>query len=46
VQQGDIEIEFVCTDNQWADILTKHLIEEGFCTIRHEISMARYIDIK
>ncbi len=46
MQQEDIEIEFVCTDSQWADILTKPLIEEGFCTIRREIGMARYVDIK
>jgi hypothetical protein len=46
VQKGDIELEFVSTDSQWADILTKPLIEERFCTIRREIGMARYVDIK
>jgi hypothetical protein len=46
VQKGDIELEFVSTDSQWADILTKPLIEERFCTIRREIDMARYVDIK
>jgi hypothetical protein len=46
VQKGDIEPEFVSTDSQWADILTKPLIEERFCTIRREIGMARYVDIK
>jgi hypothetical protein len=40
VQKGDIELEFVSTDSQWADILTKTLIEERFCTIRREIGMA------
>uniref|UniRef100_A0A2N9I2V6 Reverse transcriptase domain-containing protein n=1 Tax=Fagus sylvatica TaxID=28930 RepID=A0A2N9I2V6_FAGSY len=44
--RGDIELEFVSTDSQWADILTKPLIEERFCTIRREIGMARYVDIK
>jgi hypothetical protein len=46
VQKWDIELEFVSTDSQWADILTKPLIEERFCTIRREIGMARYVDIK
>ena len=46
VQKGDIELEFVSTDSQWVDILTKPLIEKRFCTIRHEIGMARYVDIK
>jgi hypothetical protein len=45
-KKGDIELEFVSTDSQWADILTKPLIEERFCTIRREIGMARYVDIK
>jgi hypothetical protein len=46
VQKGDIELEFVSTDIQWANILTKPLIEERFCIIRREIGMARYVDIK
>ena len=46
VQKRDIELEFVSTDSQWADILTKPLIEERFCTIRCKIGMARYVDIK
>jgi hypothetical protein len=46
VQKGDIELEFVSTDSQWANILTKPLIEERFYTIRREICMARYVDIK
>ena len=28
MQKGDIELEFVSTDHQWADIFTKPLIEE------------------
>jgi hypothetical protein len=46
VQKGDIKLKFVSTDSQWANILTKPLIKEQFCTIRREIGMARYVDIK
>ena len=45
-KKRDIELEFVSTDSQWADILTKPLIEERFCTVRRKIGMARYVDIK
>ncbi len=46
VQKGDIELEFVSTDHQLADIFTKPLIEEKYCTIRREIGMAMHVDIK
>jgi hypothetical protein len=45
-KKKDIELEFVSTDHQWADILTKPLIKERFYTIRREIGMARYVDFK
>ena len=46
VQKGDIELEFVSINLQWADIFTKPLFKERYCTIRQEIGMVRYVDIK
>ncbi len=46
MQKEDIELKSVSIDHQWADILTKPLIKERFYTIRREIGMARYADIK
>ncbi|KAF7112502.1 hypothetical protein RHSIM_RhsimUnG0222700 [Rhododendron simsii] len=37
VQRGDVVIDFVRTDNQLADIFTKPLSEDRFCSIRREI---------
>ena len=45
VHKGDIELEFIGSDHQWADILTKLLQEDRFCTIRRELGMWRPIDI-
>ena len=46
VQKGNIELEFVSINLQWADIFTKPLFKERYCTIRQEIGMVRYVDIK
>ncbi|XP_059668768.1 secreted RxLR effector protein 161-like [Cornus florida] len=40
VSKGDIELTFINTENQLADILTKPLQEDRFCTLRREIGMA------
>ncbi|KAF7145183.1 hypothetical protein RHSIM_Rhsim04G0045300 [Rhododendron simsii] len=40
VQRGDVVIDFVRTDNQLADIFTKPLSEDRFCSIRREIGMS------
>ncbi|MBE2321147.1 hypothetical protein DVA67_034775, partial [Solirubrobacter sp. CPCC 204708] len=45
VQRGDVELEFVGTDHQLADILTKPLNEDRFCTIRRDLGMCRPLDI-
>ena len=39
VQKGDIELDFVSTENQLADIFTKPLNEDRFCIIRRELGM-------
>ena len=39
MQKGDIILEFVCTNDQLADIFTKPLSDERFCTIRRELGM-------
>ncbi|GKU87574.1 hypothetical protein SLEP1_g1955 [Rubroshorea leprosula] len=39
VNNGDLTLEFVKTENQLADIFTKPLNEEQFCLIRHGIGM-------
>ncbi|KAG8647463.1 hypothetical protein MANES_09G075219v8 [Manihot esculenta] len=39
VQNGDIELEFVSTQKQLADIFTKPLNEDTFCRIRRELGM-------
>ncbi|KAF7151181.1 hypothetical protein RHSIM_Rhsim02G0176400 [Rhododendron simsii] len=40
VQRGDVVIDFVRTDNQLADIFTKPLSEDRFCSIRRELGMS------
>ena len=40
VQKGDIELEFVSTNMQLADIFTKPLSEERFYMIRRELGMS------
>ncbi|XP_059638597.1 secreted RxLR effector protein 161-like [Cornus florida] len=40
VSKGDIELMFINIENQLADILTKPLQEDNFCTLRQEIGMA------
>ena len=39
VQKGDIELEFVCTDNQLADVFTKPLSEDRFVMIRNKLGL-------
>ena len=39
MQKSDIILEFVCTDNQLADIFTEPLSDERFSTIRRELDM-------
>ena len=39
VQKGDIVLEFVDTLHQLADIFTKPLDNDRFCTIRREIGL-------
>ena len=39
VSKGDIYLEYVCTENQLADIFTKPLDRERFCAIRNELGM-------
>ena len=40
VQKGDIELDFVSTKMQLADIFTKSLNEDRFCMIRRELRMS------
>ena len=39
IQNGDISLEFVDTNNQLADIFTKPLNEERLNFIKHDLSM-------
>ena len=39
VYNGDILLDFVCTDKQLADIFTKPLSEDRFCMIRRELGI-------
>ena len=39
MQKGDITLEFVCTNDQLADIFTKPLCDERFSTLRRELGM-------
>ena len=39
VQKGNVEVCFVNSENQLANILTKRLLEERFCMLRKEIGM-------
>ena len=39
VQKGDIELEFVCTDDQLADVFTKPLSEDRFVMIRNKLGL-------
>jgi hypothetical protein len=38
-QKGDIEIAYVSTHNQLADIFTKLLDEKTFCKLRNELNI-------
>ena len=40
VQKGDIELDFVSTNIQLADIFTKPLSDDRFCIIRRELGMS------
>ena len=42
VQKGDIELFFVPTKNQLADIFTKPLEEDQFCKIRKELGLMNF----
>ena len=39
VQNGDISLDFIDTNNQLADIFTKHLNEERLNFIKHDIGI-------
>ena len=39
VQNSNVILEFVCTDDQLADVFTKLLSEERFCLIRRELGV-------
>ena len=39
VQNKNITLEYVCTENQLADIFTKALSEERFCEIRRNLGI-------
>ena len=39
VAKGNIELIFIPTDNQRADIFTKPLAEDRFCRLRMELGM-------
>ena len=41
VQKGDIELQYIHTDKQLADIFTKPLDEKRFCYIRRELGMSQ-----
>jgi hypothetical protein len=38
-QKGDIEVFYVSTENQLADIFTKPLDEKTFCSLRSELNV-------
>jgi hypothetical protein len=38
-QKGDIEVFYVSTENQLADIFTKPLDESTFCRLRSELNV-------
>ena len=42
VQKGDIELRFINTETQIADIFTKPLTEDRFCHIRNCLNMVRF----
>ena len=39
MQNNDIVLDFICTDNQLADIFIKSLNEDRFCMIRGELGV-------
>jgi hypothetical protein len=39
VQKGVLDIQFIDTKHQWADIFTKPLTEEGFDFIKKNLNM-------
>jgi hypothetical protein len=45
VQKGDIVVEFIRSEDQFADIFTKPLQEDQFCRLRRELGMTRLCDI-
>lgn len=45
VQKGVVELKFISTDFQWADIFTKPLQEDRFYTICRELGICRPTDI-
>ena len=42
IQKGDIELVFVPTENQLADIFTKPLGEYQFCKIRRDLGLMNF----
>ncbi|WP_374695568.1 hypothetical protein ACEW7V_00745 [Areca yellow leaf disease phytoplasma] len=44
IENNDILLEFICTEFQLADILTKPLLEDRFCMIRRELGIINPFD--
>lgn len=42
IRKGDISMELLGTFDQVADIFTKPLIDERFCTFRRQLSIENY----
>ena len=42
IKKGDIPLEFISKEKQFADIFTKPLCEKQFSKIRHELEMMKF----
>ena len=45
VQKGDVVLEYIATEKQLADIFTKPLMEDRFCTIRRELGILDFSEL-